>query len=80
MLASVAALSVYGRRPVASRGASSYNSSTWKRRQGDLMLKLYHGRTSVCSVKARLALAEKGVDFDSHVMTLQGDQYDPAYI
>ena len=26
------------------------------------MLTLYHGRTSVCSIKARLALAEKGVD------------------
>ena len=44
------------------------------------MLKLYHGRTSVCSVKVRLALAEKGVDFDSQLMTLQGDQYDPAYM
>lgn len=44
------------------------------------MLRLYHGRTSVYSVKARLAFAERGVDFDSHPMTLQGDQYDPAYI
>jgi glutathione S-transferase len=44
------------------------------------MLKLYHGRTSVCSVKARLVLAEKGVDFDSQLMTLQGDQYEPAYM
>jgi glutathione S-transferase len=44
------------------------------------MLKLYHGRTSVCSIKARLAFAEKGVDFDSQLMTLQGDQYDPAYM
>ena len=34
------------------------------------MLTLYHGRTSVCSVKSRLALAEKGVDFDSKLMTL----------
>ena len=44
------------------------------------MLKLYHGRTSVCSVKARLALAEKGVDFDSQLLTLRGDQFDPAYM
>ena len=44
------------------------------------MLRLYQGRTSVCSVKARLAFAERGVDFDSHPMTLQGDQYDPAYM
>jgi glutathione S-transferase len=41
---------------------------------------LYHGRTSVCSVKARLALAEKGVDFDSKLLTLRGDQFDPAYM
>jgi glutathione S-transferase len=44
------------------------------------MLKLYHGRTSVCSVKARLAFAEKGVEFDSQLLTLQGDQHDPAYM
>jgi glutathione S-transferase len=44
------------------------------------MLKLYHGRTSVCSVKARLALAEKGLRWDSELMALQGDQYDPAYM
>jgi len=34
--------------------------------EGDMvMLTLHHGRTSVCSIKARLALAEKGVPFDS---------------
>jgi glutathione S-transferase len=44
------------------------------------MLTLYHGRTSVCSLKARLALAEKGVDFDSKLLTLRGDQFDPAYM
>src|SRR5215471_18866238 len=44
------------------------------------MLTLYHGRTSVCSIKARLALAEKGVAFDSRLMTLRGDQFDPAYV
>lgn len=44
------------------------------------MLTLYHGRTSVCSVKARLALVEKGVTFDSKLMTLRGDQFDPAYM
>jgi glutathione S-transferase len=44
------------------------------------MLTLYHGRTSVCSIKARLALAEKGVDFDSRLMTLRGDQFDPDYM
>jgi glutathione S-transferase len=44
------------------------------------MLTLYHGRTSVCSIKARLALAEKGVGFDSRLMTLRGDQFEPGYM
>ena len=44
------------------------------------MLTLYHGRTSVCSIKARLALAEKGVAFESKLMTLRGDQFEPAYM
>jgi glutathione S-transferase len=44
------------------------------------MLTLYHGRTSVCSVKARLVLAEKGVAFDTRLLTLGGDQFDPAYM
>jgi glutathione S-transferase len=44
------------------------------------MLTLYHGRTSVCSIKVRLALAEKGIGFDSVLMTLRGDQFEPAYL
>ena len=44
------------------------------------MLTLYHGRTSVCSIKARLALAEKGVEWDGKLLTLRGDQFDPAYM
>jgi glutathione S-transferase len=44
------------------------------------MLTLYHGRTSVCSVKARLALNEKGVAWDSKLLTLRGDQFEPAYM
>ena len=44
------------------------------------MLTLYHGRTSVCSIKARLALAEKGVDWDGKLLTLRSDQFDPAYM
>jgi glutathione S-transferase len=44
------------------------------------MLTLYHGRTSVCSLKTRLALAEKGIDFDSKLLTLRGDQFEPAYM
>jgi len=42
------------------------------------MLTLYHGRTSASSIKTRLALAEKGVSFDSRVMTLRGDRSIPA--
>jgi glutathione S-transferase len=34
------------------------------------MLELYHGGTSVCSVKVRLALAEKGLDWESHYLSL----------
>lgn len=44
------------------------------------MLTLYHGRTSVCSIKARLALAEKHPSFDSRLMTLRGDQFEPEYM
>jgi hypothetical protein len=41
------------------------------------MLTLYHGRTCVCSLKARLAPAEKALNFDSHLLTLRGDEPDP---
>jgi glutathione S-transferase len=44
------------------------------------MLTLYHGRTSVCSIKARLTLAEKGVDWEGRLLTLRGDQFEPAYM
>ena len=44
------------------------------------MVTLYHGKTSVCSVKARIALAEKGVNFESRLITLRGDQFDPDYM
>ena len=45
------------------------------------MLKLYHGITSVCSIKVRIGLAEIGLDYESEVLDLQiGDQFDPDYI
>ena len=44
------------------------------------MLELYHGTTSVCAQKARLTLAEKGLEWESHLMALNGDQLDPAYL
>ncbi len=44
------------------------------------MLYLYQGSTSVCSVKVRVALAEKGLAFDGEVLDLQrGDQHRPDY-
>jgi len=44
------------------------------------MLYLYHGSTSVCSVKVRIALAEKGLVFEGEILNLQrGDQHRPDY-
>src|ERR1700691_2050728 len=44
------------------------------------MLELYHNINSVCAQKVRIALAEKGQDVKEHLLTLQGDQNDPAYM
>ena len=44
------------------------------------MLALYHGRTSVCSLKVRPTLAEKALSFDSRLLTLRGDQFEPQYL
>lgn len=44
------------------------------------MLELYHSINSVCAQKVRIALAEKGLACQEHMMTLQGDQFDPAYL
>lgn len=44
------------------------------------MLELYHGITSVCAQKVRLTLAEKRLEWESHLMALNGDQLDPAYL
>lgn len=44
-------------------------------------MKLYHGITSVCSVKVRIGLAEIGLDYDEQVLDLQkGDQFAPDYL
>jgi len=44
------------------------------------MLKLYNAGTSVCSVKARLGLAEKGLDWEDILLVLpNGDQNKPDY-
>jgi glutathione S-transferase len=44
------------------------------------MLELYHNINSVCAQKVRLALNEKGLECAEHLMTLRGDQFDPAYM
>ena len=44
------------------------------------MLELYHNINSVCAQKVRIALAEKGQKFEDHILTLRGDQNEPAYL
>src|SRR5271157_5306095 len=44
------------------------------------MLELYHSINSVCAQKVRIALHEKGLEAKEHLMTLAGDQFDPAYL
>lgn len=45
------------------------------------MLKLYHGTTSVCAIKVRLVLVEKGLDWEGEILNLQrGDQHQPDYL
>lgn len=45
------------------------------------MIRLYHGTTSVCAIKVRLVLAEKGVPWEGEILNLQrGDQHKPDYL
>jgi glutathione S-transferase len=44
------------------------------------MLTLYHGRTSVCAIKARIMLAEKNLEWEGRLLTLRGDQFEPGYL
>jgi glutathione S-transferase len=46
----------------------------------DGMLELYHNINSVCAQKVRIALYEKDQPVKEHLLTLQGDQNDPAYM
>jgi glutathione S-transferase len=46
----------------------------------DDVLELYHSINSVCAQKVRIALHEKGQAATEHLMTLRGDQFDPAYL
>lgn len=45
------------------------------------MLELYHADTAVCAAKVRVTLAEKGLAYEGHLLTLAaGDQFAPAYM
>ena len=44
------------------------------------MLEHYHNINSVCAQKVRIALAEKRLDVKEHLLTLRGDQHEPAYL
>jgi glutathione S-transferase len=44
------------------------------------VIELYHNINSVCAQKVRIALAEKHQLAKEHLLTLQGDQNDPAYM
>jgi glutathione S-transferase len=44
------------------------------------MLELYHSINSVCAQKVRIALEEKSQKATDHLMTLRGDQFEPAYL
>ena len=44
------------------------------------MLALYEHSTSVCVIKVRLTLLEKGIDYEGRFVDLRrGDQFDPEY-
>jgi glutathione S-transferase len=44
------------------------------------VLEHYHNINSVCAQKVRIALKEKGLEAKEHLLTLRGDQFDPAYL
>ena len=52
----------------------------WKKFEEENVLELYHNINSVCAQKVRIALKEKRQDVKEHLLTLQGDQNDPAYM
>src|ERR1044072_4858521 len=44
------------------------------------MLELYHGTTSVCAQKVRLTLAEKRLEWQTHLLELNVDHLTPDYL
>jgi glutathione S-transferase len=51
-----------------------------ERNREENVLELYHNINSVCAQKVRIALQEKGEVATEHLLTLRGDQNDPAYL
>ena len=45
-----------------------------------MALILHHHNSSVCAAKVRVAFAEKGLDWESRLMRLDGDQFEPEYV
>ena len=44
-------------------------------------LHLFHAPNSICSQKVRAVLAERGIDYSSHLLNIfAGDTYDPDYV
>jgi glutathione S-transferase len=43
------------------------------------VLEHYHNINSVCAQKVRIALAEKALEVNEHLLTRRGDQHDPPY-
>jgi glutathione S-transferase len=68
--------SIGNRRPV---GLPSPSARSPRNKEHDV-LELYHSINSVCAHKVRIALIEKGVVAEDRIMTLRGDQYEPAYL
>ena len=56
------------------------NNCTIAQLREDDLLELYHSINSVCAQKVRIALTEKGQEAKDHIMTLRGDQFEPAYL
>ena len=45
------------------------------------MIRLYHGANSVCSIKVRLVLEEKQIDWESvHIDLPKGEQFAPEFV
>lgn len=44
-----------------------------------MSLTLYHHNSSVCAAKVRVALAEKALPWESRMLKLDGDQFEPDY-